>query len=147
MAFVNDNFYATSERIYNDLCLLYKEKRWFNSCYFSGYIIECYAKLILQKMGKTPREIRTFSHSINKLDLALQSYITNLLIGGIVPPSYIRNINVVCPNISSGLQAWNPESRYDEGIGFWDESTANLFFNEADDIIVTIVQMRIDGVI
>lgn len=143
-----DNFKVASERIYNDMALLYKEKRWFNSCYFGGYIVECYAKIILsQIMGKTPSEIRDFSHSLNRLNIEIQGILSSFIVGGTIPPNYICDLNVTCPTIRLGVQKWSPERRYSEGSGEWEEATANNYNIEANEIMFKIIQMQIDGVI
>lgn len=143
-----DDFYSTAERMYNDLELLFREKRWFNTCYFGGYIVECYAKLILSKvLGKKPAEIRVFSHNLQNLNLELQNVLTSFITGGKVPPNYLCDVNSMCPTICLGLQAWHPEKRYGDGNSYWDENTAKDYHKEVNDLIVIIVQMKIDGVI
>ena len=63
-----DDFLKTAERMYNDSQLLFEGRRWFNSCYLSGYVGECYAKIILSKeLGES---IRT--HSLDELNSQLQ---------------------------------------------------------------------------
>lgn len=143
-----DNFYITAERMYNDLDLLYNEKRWFNACYFSGYVVECYAKLIIsQTLSTTPSEIKKFSHDLDKLEVELQSVLNSFIIGGRIPPSYICDIKNVCPTICTGTQKWHPNHRYSGDITRWGELTAQSYYNEVNEIILKILQMKIDGVI
>lgn len=143
-----DNFYATAERMYNDTDLLIKEKRWFSSCYFMGYIIECYAKLVLSEvLGKNYNQIIQLKHDLKKMNIEVHNTLSNLIVGGYVPPSYIHDISKKCPTISSGSQSWDPKYRYNDGSSRWDEPTAKKYYLEIEIIILTIVQMKIDGVI
>lgn len=143
-----DNFKVAAERIFNDMELLFKEKRWFNSCYFAGYVTECYMKIILsQIMGKTPDEVKEFSHSLYRLNIELKDLYSSFINGGLIPPNYICDLNIVCPTIKFGGQKWHPEKRYSDGIGEWEESTAIKYNYEANEIMLKIIQMQIDGVI
>ena len=143
-----DNYYVTAQRMYSDLEVLYKENRWFNTCYLSGYVVECYSKLILsQILGMTQTQVRNFRHDLQRINIELQTILPTLISGGRIPSSFLVDINCLCPNICSGSQSWHPEHRYSDGVGFWEETIAKDYYTEVNKLILILIEMDISGVI
>ena len=42
-----DHFYDTAKRMYKSTKTLHNNGEYHNACYLAGYIIECYAKIIV----------------------------------------------------------------------------------------------------
>ena len=42
-----DNFYDSAKRMHNSSQILHNNNEFHNSCYLAGYVVECYAKIIV----------------------------------------------------------------------------------------------------
>ena len=141
-----DNFKDTLYRMYYDAVLLNENKRCFNSCYLAGYVIECYAKLVVGKAlndGYTlsKNNVRSYSHNIGDMS----SDITNYLISQNVMSNYCIDLSNECSSI---LGTWNPNSRYSETTHEWNtESKSNSFIEEVKKVMKIVTIMQVDGVI
>lgn len=143
-----DNYYCTAERIYEDVDLLFREKRYFNTCYLGGYVLECYAKLVLNQIfGVTMIELKKFSHRIDDINKELLQYISISTTGGSAPGTYLFDLKAKCPTVCTSSEKWNPNNRYDDGTGLWGAAVAQSYYHEMTELILLLVQMKIDGVI
>ena len=58
-----DNYFETAQRMQKSSKILFDNKEYHNSCYLSGYVIECYAKVIIGlSYGFNSSELKTFGH-------------------------------------------------------------------------------------
>jgi hypothetical protein len=137
-----DDYYIAAERMWKDTNILKNNHRWFNTCYLSGYILECYGKLLIQNY--TSKKPIDYKHNLKELNKTIQTEIA-LLEGA---SKYVLDFKTNCNTIYEGHEKWSPKKRYSAQKGVWDsEATADKFVNEAEKIMNLVVQMKIDGVI
>lgn len=141
-----DDFKITLSRMYNDAKVLNENNCWFNSCYLSGYVIECYAKILLEHalikgLSISKNSIRKYSHNITEMNLDLSNVISyDVSIG-----NYCVDLSKVCPNL---FATWNPNMRYSDNSHIWNQkNSSNDIINEIDQIMYNISKMKLDGVI
>ncbi|MNC59362.1 hypothetical protein D3C75_1091660 [compost metagenome] len=112
---------------------------WFNTCYLSGYILECYGKLLL-----TYGPLKRYGHNLDNINDSISDHI-------LINPSlakYCLDFKITCNTIYEDPQKWDPKKRYENDAGVWDsEEIANRFIDESRNVIVMINQMKLDGVI
>lgn len=141
-----DNYKDTAHRMYKDVQILHSNNSWYNTCYLAGYVIECYAKLIIDNAitnGKSQaRSTRQYSHDINRMSCEI---INNISVASPVLVQYCLDLNQHCPHI---LSKWDPLKRYDSMESIWNqEQMANNFKEEIEKVIQQIKNMELDGVI
>lgn len=141
-----DNYYKTAERMNGDSQLLYNDERWFNCCYLSGYVAECYTKLILLKT-MTKADVKKFRHDLKKLSDELMNHFNDLIGVGNIPASFLHDLKQLCPTICTGHQRWDPIKRYHDGSGLWEKNTAEKYREEIARLFQIILQMKISGVV
>lgn len=142
MPLMNDpNFLATLERMYKDAKLSFEKKEYYNCCYLSGYVLECALKYMLCTFGLkgdgtryTIRDVKQFTHGIQKLNLELEQCIS---VGIGVPARYQFMPENMCPYIYAGANGypyWNPKYRYGEHPMWGTEDWSRHYINELDAI-------------
>lgn len=141
-----DNFKDTAYRMYEDAEILLNNEKWFNSCYLSGYILECYCKLILDNaltngIINSRRNVREYSHNISSMERDMSL----LLLSESQLSRYCLDLSSKCTNI---LSTWNPIHRYRDNDTEWNNNNiAEEYKEESDVLIEQILQMELDGVI
>lgn len=140
-----DNYKDTAYRMYEDAEVLLKNNKWFNCCYLSGYVLECYCKLVLNNAISngiiSARSIRQYSHRVSDMetDLSMVSLSASQL------SKYCLDLNSMCDGL---LSEWNPNNRYNSNMSDWDsKSKADKYKEECDILIEQILEMELDGVI
>jgi len=137
-----DNYFITAERMSQSSLILHRASQHYNACYLSGYVVECYAKILLSKIGIS-KKIHDLSELRTVLNYTLSgaSSITTTGMG-----RYLIDILAACPNMVSGPMKWDPMFRYDD-LYPWDQNMSTLFQQEADKCLEKIYEMKIDGTI
>lgn len=140
-----DNYKDTAYRMYEDAEILLNNNKWFNCCYLSGYVLECYCKLVLSNALAngviSGRGVRNYSHNVGNME----SDINMILLSGHQLSRYCLDLMSRCNNILSG---WNPNDRYNDDGTVWDNNImAEKYKGECDILIEQILQMELDGVI
>jgi hypothetical protein len=137
-----DDFYKTAQRMWEDANILKSSannKSWFNTCYLSGYILECYGKLLLSYAPSN-----RYGHDIKFINESIVNFILN----NSSLATYCIDFKNDCKTIYDEPQKWDPKKRYECTVGIWDtEATAAAFINEAQIVINMINKMKLDGVI
>ena len=133
-----DNFLKTAERMYDSSKILHRENHSFNACYLSGYVAECYAKIMLELATSTP--IRT--HDISRILNNIPSFFIN----SPAHNKYWIDLPIQCPKMYSGVAKWNPLKRYSDSCS-WDTATSAAFQREMDICFDKITEMILDGII
>ena len=115
------DFLITLERMHRDSNLLFEEGEYYNSCYLSGYVLECALKFLLCRYGRkangenyTWRDVKQHQHRLIELNHALEEC---LAITDGIPPQYRLDSARICPYIYSGREGyshWDPAFRYGE---------------------------------
>lgn len=144
---MEDNYKDTVYRMSKSATVLYKDKQWFNTCYLAGYVAECYCKEILllaEQEGyhfSNAGRVREFSHKLDKLKDEVNLI---ALVSG-VASAYCIDVQKECPTIYAN---WNPNKRYQSNSHMFNqEVTADKVMNEMRNLMKSIVQMEIDGVL
>ncbi|SFR83054.1 hypothetical protein [Anaeromicropila populeti] len=138
-----DYYEDTAFRMYKDLTILYENKRWFNCCYLSGYVVECYEKLLLEKgENLSANDIgRIYRHKLKSMNAELER-ISEL---GTGYSNYCLDLSLVCNTI---LKKWSPFNRYEKNQYVWGKKEmADCFKQEVDTVFQQIKNMKVDGVI
>jgi hypothetical protein len=135
-----DDFYATAKRMHKSSKTLHDNSEYHNACYLAGYVVECYAKIVVQTYSTTSP--RSFRHDINRLSTELN----NLLQGNSSLSHYVLD----GPNdFSNILSQWNPVSmRYRPNANII--SNLNISTNFQGEIQLAmqkLAQMELDGII
>jgi HEPN domain-containing protein len=134
----NDNFLKTAERMYDSSKILHRENQSFNSCYLSGYVAECYAKIMYGL---------TSGSNIRSHDTAdILVRISSLLTSASPYNRYWIDMPIECPNMYSGAAKWHPMERYSDTYP-WTITISAAFQQEMDIFFDKITEMIIDGVI
>ena len=134
-----DNFYETARRMLTTSRILHNNSDYHNSCYTAGYVIECYAKAIVETYSTL--QPKTFSHNINRLNIELQS----ILGGNSSLSSHIVDGSVDFNNMFNG---WNPVLlRYVEKSNELDVGISDKYQVEIDLAMQKLTKMKIDGFI
>lgn len=137
-----DNYYDTAQRMYKSSEILHKNQDYHNACYLAGYVVECYAKIIVGVTYKfNYTEIaKEFSHNLKDLNRELKYILihSNLT-------EYIVDMKIDFCTILSGNSKWNPIKRYSENGEIWDLKNSSGFQNEITLAMQKLVKMKIDG--
>ena len=141
-----DDFKITLSRMYKDAKVLNENNCWFNSCYLSGYVIECYAKILLEQalikgLSISNDQVKKYSHNISKMNIDLSMVVScDVSIG-----NYCVDIASECPNLFS---TWKPNDRYSDDSHIWNQKTSSdVIITELGQIMHNISRMKLDGVI
>ena len=134
----DDNFLKTAERMYDSSKILHRENHSFNSCYLSGYVAECYAKIMYElTSGNTIKSHNTAN---------ILASVSSLLTSSSPHNKYWIDMSIECPNMYSGATKWHPEERYSD-VYPWTAATSYAFQLEMEIFFDKITEMIIDGVI
>ena len=115
------DFLSTLQRMHKDSKILFENEEYYNSCYLSGYVLECALKYILLTYGRkssgeryTLEEIKKFRHNTTKLNQYLSDWLS--MAGGI-EARFRFDSQTICPHIfigEGGYPKWDPKYRYGE---------------------------------
>lgn len=137
-----DDYYKTAMRMWEDANVLRNSSNansWFNTCYLSGYILECYGKLLLSYAPQN-----RYGHNIHLIN---ESIINHILINSSLA-KYCIDFKNECNTMYDEPQKWDPKKRYENTVGIWDtEGIADAFVSEAENVMNMINKMKLDGVI
>ena len=115
------DFLETMKRMYNDSRILFEKGGYYNSCYLSGYVLECALKFLLCRYGRksngdnyTWKDVKGYRHELNGLNQKLEECLS---IADGIPPQYRLDYSQMCPYIFTGREGyshWDPKFRYGE---------------------------------
>lgn len=133
-----DSYYDTAKRMYQSSKTLHNSGEYHNACYTAGYIVECYAKIIVGlHHGYTLAQIKSrFSHSLTGLDANIVQYILQ----NSQYAQYSRNL----ANEFSHLMGWNPYKRYVQQSGEWNSIASNNIQSQIPLAMQLLAQMSND---
>lgn len=134
----NDNYLKTAERMYDSAKILHQANHSFNSCYLSGYVAECYAKILYNLASGNSRRGHDPANIL--------SIVSSLLTSSSPYNKYWIDMSIECPNMYSGVAKWDPLERYSDTHP-WTSATSTVFQQEMDIFFDKITEMIIDGVI
>jgi hypothetical protein len=126
-----DYFFDTALRMSKTSKILHNNSDFHNSCYIGGYVIECYAKIFVEKYSTSLP--RSFQHRITDLSREL----LNILGGNSSLSIYILNCSTDFINI---LNLWNPS-----GGSILNEAMSDNFQIEINLAMQKLAKMKIDG--
>lgn len=137
-----DNFYDTAKRMHKSSETLHSNGEFHNSCYVAGYVIECYAKIIVGlTYGFSQNELaKEFSHDLKKLSKEIQYILSDSQYS-----AYIVDMNSNFGTLLSGNSKWNPMKRYILSSECWGQVNSNNFQSEIQFAMMKLTQMQIDG--
>ena len=136
-----DNYYDTAKRMYKSSKTLHNNSEYHNACYLAGYVVECYAKVIVGlSYGFTHNDLKEFSHNLRRLDNELQYVLAHSAYA-----TYIVDMRTDFSSILSGGSKWNPIKRYAEDLGEWNAIHSTNFQNQSRIAMQKLAQMDIDG--
>jgi hypothetical protein len=136
-----DNYYNTANRMYKSSQILHNNQEFHNSCYLGGYIIECYAKIIIGvSYGFNIPDLKDFGHDLKRMNREFQYIISHSSIS-----SYMLDMPVAFSKSLSGNAKWDPFKRYSDTGNEWSETDSNDYQNEIIFAMQKITQMRLDG--
>jgi hypothetical protein len=137
-----DNFYDAAKRMHNSSQILHNNNEFHNACYLAGYVVECYAKIIVGlSYGLTQEELaKEFSHDLKKLNRELQYILSHSQYS-----AYIVDMKTDFVSLISGNLKWNPVKRYVVSSNNWNQSNSDNFQNEIQVAMQKLTQMELDG--
>lgn len=136
-----DNYYDTSNRMFKSSKSLHSNKEFHNSCYLAGYVIECYAKIIIGiSYGFNSTDLKEFRHDLQKMRREFQYILLHSSIS-----SYMLDISTDLTTISSGNSRWDPMKRYCDTRSEWLEVNSNAYQIEMTFAMQKIAQLKLDG--
>ncbi|PIF44820.1 hypothetical protein CLU96_1815 [Chryseobacterium sp. 52] len=136
-----DNYYNTSHRMYKSSKTLHSNQEYHNSCYLAGYVVECYAKIIIGlSYGLNSTDLKEFGHDLKKMRKEFQYIFSHSSFS-----SYMLDIPTDFSKISLGTTKWNPMNRYSDITNEWIEVNSNDYQNEMLFAMQKITQMKLDG--
>lgn len=137
---MSDHFYLTAQRMYNSSVILHNQGEYHNACYLSGYVVECYAKVIVglsYGMNSQDDEFKKFGHDLKKLNKELQYLLYNSSL-----PTYVVDLDLQFMDIIKGQSKWNPIKRYSNNS--WSQVDSTNFQNQIPKAMQLLAQMCID---
>lgn len=137
-----DNYYDTSLRMYNSSKTLHIFDDYHNSCYLAGYVIECYAKIILGLHYNIDaiQLRRNYSHKLDIMDTQF-----NYIVASSSYSEYMVDMILDFPNITTGSQRWDPIKRYINHPNQWTDINSKDYQNEMEVAMEKIAKMKVDG--
>lgn len=136
-----DNYYNTANRMFKSSQTLHSNQEFHNSCYLAGYVIECYAKIIIGlTYGFNTVDLKEFGHDLKQMGKEFQ-YIYSYSSFS----SYMLEMPTDFSKILSGSAKWNPIKRYSDTSNEWKPSNSNDYQNEIVLAMQKMAQMRLDG--
>jgi hypothetical protein len=137
-----DDFYATAKRMHKSSKTLHNNSEYHNACYLAGYVVECYAKIIVGlSYDFVPSELgKEFSHDLKELNKELQYVITYSTYS-----AYIVNMRTDFSTILLNVTKWHPIKRYTSNTNTWNQQNSNDFQAEIQLAMQKLAQMKIDG--
>jgi hypothetical protein len=137
-----DDFYATAKRMHKSSKMLHNNSEYHNACYLAGYVVECYAKIIVGlSYDFVPSELgKEFSHDLKELNKELQYVITYSTYS-----AYIVNMRTDFSTILLNVTKWHPIKRYTSNTNTWNQQNSNDFQAEIQLAMQKLAQMKIDG--
>lgn len=132
-----DNFYDTAKRMQKSSETLHNNGEYHNACYLAGYVVECYAKIVVGLFSAT-RTPRSFGHNIVNLNNELQY----LLGSNSSLSAYIVNGST---DFSQIISSWNPHNRYTTQITEWNLNNSIDYQTEIQLAMQKLTQMQLDG--
>jgi hypothetical protein len=135
-----DDFYATAKRMHKSSKTLHDNSEYHNACYLAGYVVECYAKIVVGlSYDFTSAELaKEFSHNLKKLNKELQYIMTYSPYS-----SYIIDMRSDFATILLNVTKWHPIKRYSSNI--WIEQNSINFQSEIQLAMQKLTQMELDG--
>jgi hypothetical protein len=132
-----DNFYDTAKRMHKSSKTLHNNAEYHNACYLAGYVVECYAKIVVGLFSST--QPRSFGHHIVNLNNELQ-----YLLGS---NSSLSSYIVGSTDFSQVILYWNPVNlRYIENLNsISSQNISDAFQNEIQLAMQKLAQMQLDG--
>ena len=135
-----DDYQNTAVRMLADANVLKSGGRWFGTCYLSGYVVECYGKIVIEKFS--PTAAASLNHSVRSINRGMLGISQSI---GSIAAKYCLDLSVNCATIYSH---WHPSKRYANDNAIWNtQAIAEQYFNEAKKALNVITQMKLDGVI
>ena len=136
-----DSYYDTALRMHKSSETLLANNEYHNSCYLAGYVIECYAKIIIGlSYGISSNDLKFFGHDINEMNKEFQ-YIFNHSSYS----NYMKDLKVDFGKITSGMTKWHPNKRYSDNSNLWSSQKAIDYQIEVSNAVQVLSQMKIDG--
>ncbi len=136
---MSDHFFSTAKRMYKSSETLHNNGEYHNACYCAGYVIECYAKILIGLSYNDPTISREYSHALNKLDDELQYILTHSSLA-----SHIVQMRTYFPTIVRGENKWHPLKRYFIESQEFDQPTSEKYKTETTNAIRILSQMSLD---
>lgn len=136
-----DNYYNTANRMFKSSQTLHANQEFHNSCYLAGYVIECYAKIIIGiSYGFNTSDLKDFGHDLKKMNKEFQYIISHSSIS-----SYMLDMPTNFSKTLSGNTRWDPYKRYSDATNEWSQMNSNDYQNEIVFAMQKMAQMRLDG--
>lgn len=135
-----DDFYATAKRMHKSSKTLHDNSEYHNACYLAGYVVECYAKIVVGlSYDFTSVELaKEFSHDLKKLNKELEYIVTHSSYS-----PYIVDMRSDFATILLNVTKWHPTKRYSSNI--WSPQNSTAFQTEIQLAMQKLAQMKLDG--
>ncbi|MBN2091615.1 hypothetical protein JW964_18520 [candidate division KSB1 bacterium] len=141
-----DNFYHTAQRTFKSSQTLHANAEYHNACYMAGYVVECYAKILLGLVyGTACGELKDYAHDMKRLNKEIQYLLSDSTIGTSLNSAYILPLARYFSVISHGNKKWNPIKRYVHNSQEWNHNDSINYQNEVQIAMRILAQMKIDG--
>ena len=138
---MQESFSYSAGRHLQDAQILLREKRWDNSVYLAGYVVECSFKVLVEQYFPNDRgAVKKYGHDLTKLEGKAMERLRVLypILDRQLPSSRIDG-TVLANN--------HPERRYFNS-GLWTESEATISVKCAEEIYRGIIpKLVLNGVI
>ncbi len=134
-----DSFFDTANRMYKSSKTLHDNSEYHNACYLAGYVIECYAKIVVD-ISSSDKKARSFSHNLTNLNSEIKRIAQNDLLLA----TYVLEGSYDFPSI---LHNWDPgKIRYAVNQNSqYNQSLSTDFQNEIDFAMGKIGEMKLNG--
>jgi len=136
-----DNYYNTAKRMHKSSETLHNNNEFHNSCYLGGYVIECYAKIIIGvSYGFGVSDLKDFGHDLKKMNKEFKYILAHSSVSG-----YMIDMPLNFSKSLSGSSRWDPFKRYSDLTNEWNQTNSNDYQNEATFAMQKMTQMILDG--
>jgi HEPN domain-containing protein len=134
-----DNFYKTAKRMQKSSKILHDNGDYHNACYLAGYVVECYAKIIVGMSYSFSHEdiAKEFGHDLKKLNKELEYVLAHSSYS-----TYIVDLKEKFADVLSGESKWNPIKRYSQNT--WTQNNSTKFQEQISTAIGKLTDLSLN---
>lgn len=145
-----DDYLNTALRMRDDAKILFEKDRYYNACYLSGYVAECYTKYVLISLVNNSNGVRYTQRDIKQLfKHDIESLMNEICNTSTMIPSQCRmDMRTKCTGIWNMSFKWNPYDRYGNNPNWGNKTVASSYLADAEAVCEYLLHLiLVEGVL